>query len=65
MVVETEKESNKISIENDRAIAHLDCIALGRLGDVKLLHSGEGVIALVLEGSVVVVKDGLWTDTGP
>ena len=36
---------------------HLDCVALGRLGDVRLLLSGEGVVALVLEGAVVVVKD--------
>ena len=49
-------------------LPHLDCVALGRLGDVELLHSGEGVIvALVLEGAVVVAKDGLvhLGDAGP
>ena len=55
---------------------HLDCVAQGRLGDVRLLLSGEGVVALVLddleksevgEGAVVVVKDGLVClgDAGP
>ena len=46
---------------------HLDCGALGRLGNVRLHLVGEGVVALVLEGAVVVVKDGLVRlgDPGP
>ena len=45
---------------------HLDCVAQGRLGDVGLLHGGEGVVALAGEGvdlgKVGPVRLG---DTGP
>ena len=45
---------------------HLDCVAQGRLGDVGLLHGGEGVEALAGEG-VELVKAGLARlgDAGP
>ena len=40
--------------------SHLDCVVLERLGDVGVLHTGEGVVvvALVVEG-VGVDRGGL------
>ena len=41
--------------------SHLDCVVLERLGDVGVLHTGEGVVDVALdgEGVGVVDKDGL------
>ena len=40
--------------------SHLDCVVLERLGDVGVLHTGEGVVDVALDGEGVGVhKDGL------
>ena len=45
---------------------HLDCVALGKLGDVRLLLSGGGVKALAGEGmELVKVRHVNLGDAGP